>query len=402
MSSTRINKVYDVVICGAGPAGLFAAMELARTNSSILLLEQVKRLHDTRNVSNGWMGGSAKSDLRLFVDPGFGGSINDQWATEAMLTHIEENSKSKIKRTKDKLPAKFIRHLADNDVNVYEPTAYIIGSDKLTQIENSFQSKLTDKITIKSNSRIDSIKKENDIFSIMAGDKPYFAKKCILAMGRGGANWLINTAPNLVLSYTDDNFDLGIRLEFPHSLIREITKKSSTFRMNFLNYRTTAFTTKGFIEMENVDEFKSSNARSIVGKSTHHTSFALLKTFEQPNALQKALRLVQIANILADGQLIKEPASKLLTDTSVLSPIKEYASLKDGLRKIFDIIPQIEARCNIYAPEARLNTVKFDLSSNMETAIQGLYITGDMSGQTKSFGQSACSGLIAARHIINL
>jgi len=35
----------------------------------------------------------------------------------------------------------------------------------------------------------------------------------------------------------------------------------------------------------------------------------------------------------------------------------------------------------------------------METAMNGLYIVGDMSGHTKSFVQAACSGINAARHI---
>ena len=37
------NKVYDVVVCGAGPAGFAAALAAARCGAAVLLLEQAAR-----------------------------------------------------------------------------------------------------------------------------------------------------------------------------------------------------------------------------------------------------------------------------------------------------------------------------------------------------------------------
>lgn len=49
--------IYDVAIIGSGPSGIFAALELVQNSGlSVLLIEKVKRIHDTRNVSNGWFG----------------------------------------------------------------------------------------------------------------------------------------------------------------------------------------------------------------------------------------------------------------------------------------------------------------------------------------------------------
>ena len=39
------KKVYDVIIIGAGPAGIFTALELTKKNNiSVLILEKGKRL----------------------------------------------------------------------------------------------------------------------------------------------------------------------------------------------------------------------------------------------------------------------------------------------------------------------------------------------------------------------
>lgn len=397
-----MDNNFNLIIIGAGSAGIGAALEAISRDPSqkILLIEQVKRLHDTRNVSNGWMGGSAKSDLRLFTSPSFGGELKDNALFDALLAHLQPFTKTKFRPIKNKLSKKFVKKMNEAEIEVDEPTTYIVGSERLIQIENQIQYYLNNLITIRSNCRVEHIAQHTEGFEVRTNNKTFYAKKCILAMGRGGANWLSNISKDFEIPHTNNSFDLGIRLEFPHTLIKSITEKQGTFRLRFDEYRTSCLSTYGTVEMENVEEYKTANGRTISGKETHYSSFSVLKTFEQDDALNKVLRLVSIANILADGQLLREPVTRILTDTSVLSPIEEYASLKTGILKLFAAWPEIATRCTLYAPEARLNTIRYDLSKHMETNIPGLYIIGDMSGKTKSFSQSACSGIVAARHAV--
>jgi uncharacterized FAD-dependent dehydrogenase len=389
---------------GSGPAGLFAATELiAHSDASVLLIEQVKRLHDTRNVSNGWFGGSAKSDVRLFIDPGFGGEIKDLAIIEYFLATMQSYSEYFLKINSGKLTNRLVENIIKHDVTVEDPTTIVVPSDKLIAIELACRDALRTAAKVKTNCHVKHIVKKKGYFEIITSSGEFRAKKCILAMGRGGAHWLRNLSKDFDgLEYEDNKYDLGVRLEFPHPVIKEYTEKSSGFRLKWGPYRTSAVSSYGTVEMENVFDVKTSNSRTITGKHTYYSSMGLLKTFKQEGALEKALNLVQIANILADGQLLKEPVSKLLTGTSVLSPLPEYNSLIDGIQKILEIFPKMERKCFLYAPESRLNTIRFQLSKHMETGVKGLYIAGDMSGQTKSFVQSACSGLLAAQHIVGL
>jgi len=103
--------------------------------------------------------------------------------------------------------------------------------------------------------------------------------------------------------------------------------------------------------------------------------------------------------VISDQQLMKESVSKFLSGTSSISPIPEYQSLIPGVRELARHFPMLAQKGSFYAPEARLNTVKYKLTKDMETEMNGLYIVGDMSGHTKSFVQAACSGINAARHI---
>jgi uncharacterized FAD-dependent dehydrogenase len=392
--------VYDVVIVGAGAAGLLAAMELSKKSKlSILLIEQVKRLHDSRNVSNGWFGGSAKSDVRIFEDINFGGQVQSAKLFKAFVSHLKSHMTGNLRPVRQRLGKRELKSMTDMGFEVFEPQTYILSADKMIQIEGSVQKELQNRITIRSNCRVEKIDKIRGEFHLYSADNNVFvAKKCILALGRGGANWATSALQSLKIDSKCSSYELGVRLEFPEKAMSEFS--SSNFRVKFGEYRTSLISCRGIVEMENVDDFKTSNIRIMSGKHTHSASLCLLKTFESQKPLQDILRLVKIANVLADEQLLREPVSKLMLDNSILSPIPEYASLKDGLEMLFKLIPSARRRASIYAPEARLNTVKFQLSNDMESSISGLYIAGDMSGRTNSFAQAGCSGLAAARHII--
>jgi uncharacterized FAD-dependent dehydrogenase len=390
--------VYDVVIIGAGTAGLLAAMELTKkANLSVLLVEQVKRLHDSRNVSNGWFGGSAKSDVRIFDDVDFGGHVLTAKLFKSLIAHLKEHMTGSPRIIKSKLGKRELKTMLDAGFSVFQPNTHVISTDKMIQIESSVQKYLQSSIDIKTNCRIERLDKIRGEFHLYTADNNVFiAKKCILALGRGGANWATNALQSLKIDQVSSSYELGVRLEFPEKALSDLS--SSNFRVAFGNYRTSLISCRGTIEMENVDDIKTANVRIVSGKPTHNASLCLLKTFNSNTPLEDVLRLVKIANVLADEQLLREPASKWLNGTSILSPVPEYLSMKDGIEAILTLFPKAKRRAVVYAPEARLNAVKFKLSKDMESTIHGLYIVGDMSGQTNSFAQAGCSGIVAARH----
>ncbi len=392
--------IYDVAIVGAGAAGLLAALELTKKSKlSVLLIEQVKRLHDSRNVSNGWFGGSAKSDVRIFEDQGFGGDVQNPILFKALMSHLTSHMKGKPKLIRGSLGKRELTHINSLGFSVYEPTTYILSSDKMIQIEKSVQKLLQSKIEIKSNCRIEKIDKSGSNFQLFTSENKVFtAKKCILALGRGGSQWAVNALSTLDIRGEATGFDLGIRLEFPEKALSEFS--SSNFRVAFDDYRTSVFTCRGIVEMENVDDIKTSNIRNMSGKTTHNASCYLLKKFTSNTPLADVVRLVKIANVLADEQLLKEPVSRWLAGESVLAPVPEYAGLVAGLQKLLTLIPGAKRRGTVYAPEARINTCIFELTKDMESTVKGLYIVGDMSGHTNSFAQAGCSGIAAARHIV--
>lgn len=394
--------IYDVIIIGAGAAGIFAAMELV-TNSklNVLLLEKARRLNDTRNTGLGWFGGSARSNVHMFVQPGFGGSVAQQRTIDMFTRRLNKYGGTKAKTSQSKIPKKILKAANEKGLSIDEPLTISYSEDKMIKLGNILYSNLKDKATVFHKADILSIKKEGAYFHVTTTEQTFKARSCILSMGRAGAQWLLSKEDSVKPSFTQNSFDFGVKLEFPTASLKEFMSRNPYFRFRFDGFKTSVPSFAGSIETEEVNNVKIANTRNLKTGRGNIASMSLLKTFESKNAIADVYRLCEITNILSDGQLLREPLSRWISKSSTLSSMPEFEPLRDGLIKLTTLIPTLKNRMMIYGPEARLNASEFKLSKHMESDINRLYIIGDMSGKTHSFVQAACSGILAAQAIIS-
>jgi len=395
-------EIYDVILIGSGPANLFAAMELLKQDSSlsILLLERARRLNDSRNIANGWFGGSARAMTNMFLETNFGGNVADENSINLFVSRIKEYTNvENLKISKPKILKKTVKRLESAGIRLDEPTTLSLSEDRMIKLGDFLYKSLKDSATVLHKMTIKGVFKVNDHFEIHTNDGTYKGLNVLMGAGRAGAKWLNEINHNLELESTDSSFDLGIRLEFQTKALQELFSKTPYFRFKFGEFKTTVPTIQGNVETVELSHVKTSNGRSISSQKNYNANMGLLKTFQSKTASKDAYRLVEIVNVISDQQLMKESVSKFLSGTSSISPIPEYQSLIPGVRELARHFPMLAQKGSFYAPEARLNTVKYKLTKDMETEMNGLYIVGDMSGHTKSFVQAACSGINAARHI---
>jgi len=98
---------WDVIIVGAGPAGIFAALELTRISPqlSVLILEKGFELESRRcpregimggcancspcAITSGWGGAGAFSDGKLTLTNKFGGFLDEYVSKNELLSLID-------------------------------------------------------------------------------------------------------------------------------------------------------------------------------------------------------------------------------------------------------------------------------------------------------------------------
>jgi uncharacterized protein len=399
--------IFDVAIIGSGPANLFAAMELLyqypESNLKVLVLERARRLNDSRNVANGWFGGSARSTVSMFIDPGFGGEVEDESTIALFIDRLKTYSGgAKLKVSRPKLLKRTLKRLSGVGILAQQPTTVPFSEDKMIRLGDFIYQWLKQHGTVFHKIDISSIHKlSSHHFEIETNNGTFQTKRCFLGAGRGGPEWLRTIDHNLELTSTESEYDLGVRLEFPSQSLHECISKTPYFRFKFGDFRTTVPSVQGSVETEEVGVVKVSNGRTTNSSKNYLANLALFRKFESENPERELYRLVEIVNVLCDGQLLREPVSRFLTGKSVLSPIKEFDSIREGVAKLVNAFPKLGTRCSLYAPEARLNVKRYNLSPGWESSdTEGLYIVGDQSGKTKSFVQAACSGLQAAHDIL--
>ena len=97
-------KTYDVIIIGAGPAGIFTALELADKGLQILMVEKGQDIREriatsrnknalskdkVRNVVCGWGGAGAFSDGKLTLTTEYGGNLDDYMSKAELMEKID-------------------------------------------------------------------------------------------------------------------------------------------------------------------------------------------------------------------------------------------------------------------------------------------------------------------------
>lgn len=394
--------IYDIALIGSGPANLFAAMEIVRhSDLKVLVLERARRLNDSRNVSNGWLGGCARASVNMFLTPGFGGEIEDQDIINLFVQRLVSYSDVKLKLSKPKILKKTVKRLSADGIILQEPESLPVSEDRMIKLGDFIYSELKEKATVIHKVDISAIHHDGERFEIETNQGTFKAKNTVLGMGRGGAKWLRDLEGSIRKpETTSDGFEFGVRLEFHANSIDECLDKTDIFKLKFGDYKTSIPVVQGTVETEEVNNIKVSNGRQSSLGRNNLCNMSFTHKFLSDTAHDDIYRLSEIVNILCDGQLLREPISKILNGSSSVSPLKEFQVLRMGLQKLVRIFPNLATKCSVYGPEARLNAVKFNLSSSFETEIPNLYVVGDMSGITNSFVQAACSGLLAAQDLI--
>ena len=97
-----MSKSYDVIIVGAGPAGIFCTLKLLESGiRDILLIDMGKdilnRERRGKDILCGWGGAGAFSDGKILLSPEVGGFLGNVMDRKTLLRLLDEADRLYLK-----------------------------------------------------------------------------------------------------------------------------------------------------------------------------------------------------------------------------------------------------------------------------------------------------------------
>ena len=308
---------YDLIIVGAGPAGIFTALELLKNNSDkkILLVEKgkaVEKRHCPKAevghcvnckpncaITTGFSGAGAFSDGKLSLSYEVGGDlpmlIGEEFAQELIdytdKIYLEFGADKKLEGTKYKDEVDKIKNKARKEgIQLVDIPIRHLGTEKAHELYKKIEDYLEENnIEMKFETIVeDLIIKENKIEGVKVKNtknekEELYANKVVLAVGRKGANWLSDMCIKHNINTKTGIVDIGIRYELPDEIMKDINKymyegkfigKPGPFKDKV---RTFCQNPSGFVSSEVYDNnLTLVNGHSYKDKKSTNTNLAIL------------------------------------------------------------------------------------------------------------------------------
>lgn len=472
---------YDAIVIGMGPGAIFFAYEMIQKNQNkkILLVEQGKRVEDRIcpietigkcvkckpfcNITSGFSGAGAFSDGKLSLynieDDDFyvGGELHKYVGVEETKKlidytdqiYLDFGADPKLEGTKYKNEINEIKKKAQKEeITLIDIPIRHLGTEKSHEVYGRLEKYIEDNgVEMLFGTTVGDLIVENgEIKGVKIKEAKYiedeeyplesvYADKVVLAVGRKGANWLVDMCNKHGIKTDTGIVDIGVRYELPDEIMKDVNKYM--YEAKFVGrvgpfrdkVRTFCQNPSGFVSAEVYDNnLTLVNGHSYKERKSTNTNLAILVSHHFTHPFDKPIgygrNVAQNLNDLGAGNIVVQRLGDIhrgkrtwdyeLERNSVEPTLKSavagditfalgYRTMVSILEFIRTIDKVVEGFANpdnlLYAPEIKFYSNKVIINEQFETNIKGLYSIGDGGGMTRGLMMASCSGIQMARNL---
>lgn len=390
-------KKYDVIIVGAGPAGIFTAYELVNESADlkILILEKGRDIYKRKcpkhtnggicvnckpcSITTGWAGAGAFSDGKLSLSHEVGGTLPDYIGVEETMRMIKYTDDIYLNfgaapdvhgETETEAIRNVRRKSIEANLKLVQCPVRHLGTEKAQELYRSLFEYLKKKqVEVKFHSAVTEFMiQDNKIVGAKTAKEEFCAENVVVAVGREGSNWLLQQCEKQHIATEVGIVDIGVRVECRNEIMQEINDnfyeaKLIHFTRTFDDkVRTFCSNPGGFVSSEYYEgNLAVVNGHSYKNKKSDNTNFALLvsQKFTEPfNApIEYGHHIARLANMLTQNKILVQRFGDLVrgrrTTSARLYRNNIIPTLKDAVpgdlslvlphRILLDIIEMIKS-----------------------------------------------------------
>jgi len=454
---------YDVVIVGAGPAGIFAALELSRQESGlrIAILDKGPALeerecvvrekgyacgeHEPCLLLSGWGGAGAFSDGKLTLSGEVGGQLVEYVGAAALEetikyvdgVYLSFGAPEKVYGGESEVVKALRGRAAKAGMSLLSQQIRHLGTEGCPRVLSGMEGELRERgVEMMMGCEVRKVLTSGGrVTGVETGDgRELRANYVVVAPGREGSRWLSQEAPSLGLKLEANPVDIGVRVETRASVLEELTEVMYEAKLIYYSrsfddkVRTFCMCPYGVVAAENYDGTISVNGHSYSDRRTENTNFAILvsTSFTEPfkDPIGYGEYIARLANILGGGVIVQRLgdlqqgrrsnperierglvrptfAGATPGDLSFVLPHRYLTDILEMLEAMDNLSPGINGRHTLlYGVEVKFYSSRLRLSKVLETEVKGLFAAGDGAGVTRGLIQASASGVVVAREIV--
>ena len=341
-----MEKMYDVIIIGAGPGGIFCAYELMekKPDCKVLVIEKGRPIEERTcpkrvtkqcvgckpcSITTGFAGAGAFSDGKLSLSPDVGGNLPEILGYDETKKLISESDNIYLKFgadtngygvDKEKEIREIRRKAIGANLKLIECPIRHLGTEEGYKIYAKLQKHLQEEgVTLLFHRMVEEILLEDGRACGVVTDhgETFYAKEIVSAVGREGADWFKDKCQEIGVETTPGTVDIGVRVEVRDEVMQFLNENLYEAK---LVYHTPTFDDKvrtfctnpsGEVATEYYEgglAVVNGHAYKAQDHKTNNTNFALLvsKNFTKPfkTPIEYGRMIAQLSNMLCGGKIL--------------------------------------------------------------------------------------------------